>query len=1673
MSRAHRLPVALLTLALTAGGALMSSRGPHANPLPPRAPADSDARLQLLNEHEADALRYETLSVEHLARLRELLSREYTKRNRAINERHRKTCGLSNDDYRKRHTEGMALLEDFLVRYPDDAKWTPDVMFRLAELHTDEAGIKYDLAVGQRPCSDLEEAAAAEPAEGDGPSGPDYTKAIDLYREIVRRWPSYRQIDFVLYALAYYQGKQPSDDSIVQERNAARAELAHQALICFNKSVRTCRVYRGAPLTCSQTSWFSGVLVMEQDGAFRQCRVNTGDPTTCGMPLTGQAVALHDGRYRNCQFVDGKPMSCDGGASGSFPVSLDAIAEPPLDLDVCSSRQLARGALVDDYLAVDEAGDPVCLKQNPCSTNNPFAPLADIYAGCTPARAGSTLVDEVWLRVGESHFFGRCELPQAAAAYGRVAREDSEYFDAALYPLGWTYYRLNRYAKALEYFDRYVKLSDKLETETGEGFAFRDQAVKYLAISFSDAWPDPDPARSESSPNPASALRRIQPFYAARLTERHVRDVYEELGDTILSNSGRPASDNIMTSDMEFGFRKSVESWRVALTNWPIHKRNPIVHKKVVDALGTIVAAARKDEQTATETLATATTPAGRATAQEELTAAQAKVRSATDDEVGERQRIADLYREGGTWYASNVMDREAMAIARSLAEDSLKQAALEVNRKAKGEREAWEAPIRARLEQAVTLAAGGQAALRAMSGGEIAALKETVEEQFDSERMRLQDDPGRRAYQKTYLAAASMYQRFVETYPTSADVAQFTFNMAGCFFFADKFDDAIANYRWVRDARALVEPAVWEDAVRRVVESRRLAVAQQLARRRDCEQTLTSQGATAAIAGERCAGFLEQPADLTATSLKECPSAVANAITSVAETADGVEVTVRAPDDQGADDIRVRSRKLADRASTSDLQAQDPATTGKCPIVVAGTTVTVTDIEGGATLAVRPLDPTKLGLLRLVSRPLAIPQEVPPLYADLQGAYDEYAQFVPNNPAAAEFALKAAMIAYRHMHLDGPGGAVERFRKIVGPAEAGGFCKSEEAVQAKEGLLVVYASRGQNDLYFKTNEAFASAACGASEDDARVARQDNASREFNLAVDQLDEALTIKEAGNALLRQGMQTEAQEKFKASQERFLAAAQAFYTLYACQRREAGKCLPMSNDDPGKAYALYASATAYTEGGRPKTGIALYQVLLTEQRASTFYVESVFYVAKAHEASFDFKRAGDLYLEFFKIASGPSPNFRRRNMRGEPSYDQDKRSDPGFDLPTFKLDSLYNAALMRELDRDYRGAVDLYRQYASAPGSDQTRGSEAFLRIAGIYEKNGAYDDMVNAFAAWRRNYVPDPADGKVRLNWVRSFHLVSTGVGGKKAKDQAAAQRRTIDAFFEAYGRKPDGDADEENDEPGTVPTGAERLAREWAGEAQYRLSTRAAAGGIAKFKFKWAGKIIPDGRRVTPELARANYDASISALMATNATTLREYFKVLRFSSTWGLSAKVAIGDTSFLAGQKLVDTPLPDEVVRFAKENPDVDVEALFRERFECVASTDFWDPDDLERQKFCGCSNERFQGRGDTCEAELGVLTEQDRDGDKRVDYLDDDADGNGENDVAGALSRGEPKPRRKGYYPYGAKRFWSEVVADAKEVGIANEFTRHAEEQLNLLDPEKYPVQRAVITEPVLEP
>lgn len=159
----------------------------------------SEQDVQTLEEA---ARQYMEMSGDYKRDLEAIIRWEINKRRSNVEESFNREIGKLQDQLYERRNEAIAVFERFVNRYPLNRKYTPDVLFRLAELYYAQA---QDDAERAKPEYEERLKLYERGKIAERPEEPmkDYSKAIATYQLLVTRFPDYANVDAAYYALGY------------------------------------------------------------------------------------------------------------------------------------------------------------------------------------------------------------------------------------------------------------------------------------------------------------------------------------------------------------------------------------------------------------------------------------------------------------------------------------------------------------------------------------------------------------------------------------------------------------------------------------------------------------------------------------------------------------------------------------------------------------------------------------------------------------------------------------------------------------------------------------------------------------------------------------------------------------------------------------------------------------------------------------------------------------------------------------------------------------------------------------------------------------------------------------------------------------------------------------------------------------------------------------------------------------------------------------------------------------------------------------------------------------------------------------------------------------------------------------------------------------------------------
>ncbi|MBU8899549.1 tetratricopeptide repeat protein [Corallococcus sp. M34] len=245
----------------------------------------------------------------------------------------------------------------------------------------------------------------------------------------------------------------------------------------------------------------------------------------------------------------------------AMPEDSQVETPPEPDVDYGPSIALYRDLLkrFPDYRLNDGASYLLgyCLEKE-----NQFEESRSAYQELIARYPKSRFATEAHVRIGEYWFDNYVDpdaLPKAAEAYkAAVSDKDHPLYDKALYKLGWTYYRMDRFDEAVDAFltlaDFYEAQKQAQGDEAGGG-DLREEALQYVAVSLADEnW---------------GGLAKAQALFAQRGPRPYEADIYRRLGNVYFDQTHHAAA---------------IEAYQLVLSKDPMAKDAPQLQQRIVQA---------------------------------------------------------------------------------------------------------------------------------------------------------------------------------------------------------------------------------------------------------------------------------------------------------------------------------------------------------------------------------------------------------------------------------------------------------------------------------------------------------------------------------------------------------------------------------------------------------------------------------------------------------------------------------------------------------------------------------------------------------------------------------------------------------------------------------------------------------------------------------------------------------------------------------------------------------------------------------------------------------------------------------------------------------------------------------------------------------------------------------
>jgi len=149
---------------------------------------------RLLEEVSQALQAYEEESREFKREVQLLIEKKYEEKRNTLANSYEKAIRDLEVLERKERLDAISAFEEFLTRYPSDARYTPDVMFRLAELYYERSSDDHTIAM-----RDYEENLKKLDPEKNPTLPPephiDFSKSIALYQRLIKSFPAYKLND--------------------------------------------------------------------------------------------------------------------------------------------------------------------------------------------------------------------------------------------------------------------------------------------------------------------------------------------------------------------------------------------------------------------------------------------------------------------------------------------------------------------------------------------------------------------------------------------------------------------------------------------------------------------------------------------------------------------------------------------------------------------------------------------------------------------------------------------------------------------------------------------------------------------------------------------------------------------------------------------------------------------------------------------------------------------------------------------------------------------------------------------------------------------------------------------------------------------------------------------------------------------------------------------------------------------------------------------------------------------------------------------------------------------------------------------------------------------------------------------------------------------------------------
>jgi tetratricopeptide (TPR) repeat protein len=371
-----------------------------------------------------------------------LIERSYLNEKHLLEQQYRTTLEEASRTAQSRRLEAIKEYEAFIKRHPSDKIWTPDVLMRLAELYYEKAEVDYRYVDRQynKRLREIERISRLSGRDLPVPSKPikDYNASLNYYREILTRFPRYKNRDMVIYVLGYVlrlaaQEVESSDNDALRAKARdyhSRARQAFLGLVCNNKYNPLAKPRSAAPPAGYHLNLTKPAIA-----------AGASDPFTSFDPYQDCQPAVKLSRFEGEDLKKRRWL---------LSQAWFLIGEEHFDADPSVSIEPDENALIQKQYK---------------NFRGSAADRKEVFHN-----RWNEMQNEKKLRVLRLHNY------YAISAYTRVAQKfpDSKEYNSALYKRAWTYFKIDKYLRALQEFDDLLVRAKEKDLQ--------ENAVRYVAL---------------------------------------------------------------------------------------------------------------------------------------------------------------------------------------------------------------------------------------------------------------------------------------------------------------------------------------------------------------------------------------------------------------------------------------------------------------------------------------------------------------------------------------------------------------------------------------------------------------------------------------------------------------------------------------------------------------------------------------------------------------------------------------------------------------------------------------------------------------------------------------------------------------------------------------------------------------------------------------------------------------------------------------------------------------------------------------------------------------------------------------------------------------------------------------------------------------------------------------